>query len=157
MKFHCCAETDSLYIDLADRPGAEAREVAPGVVLDFDAADRLVGIDIDHTCRMCLEECEASPRVTKPIDGLVDGGLIDPALPRVTPCLVGQRLPFPLRPLVKLPLEHGAVRFGQRVDSLENLGDHLLAHLLNSTAGGRSSVGSLSYARQARPPTPRPV
>ena len=48
MKFHYYAETDSLYIDLAERPSAESREVAPGVVLDFDAEGRLVGIDIDR-------------------------------------------------------------------------------------------------------------
>ncbi|CAN5859755.1 hypothetical protein BH24GEM1_BH24GEM1_01020 [soil metagenome] len=41
-------ETDSLYIDLADRPSADSREVTPGVVLDFDAAGALVGIDIDR-------------------------------------------------------------------------------------------------------------
>lgn len=48
MTFNYYAETDSLYIDLAERPGADSREVAPGVVLDFDADGRLVGIDIDH-------------------------------------------------------------------------------------------------------------
>jgi len=52
MKFHYYAETDSLYIDLADRPGAESREVAPGVVLDFDAAGRLVGMDIDQASQV---------------------------------------------------------------------------------------------------------
>lgn len=48
MKFHYYPETDSLYIDLAARPGQETHEVAPGVVLDFDAAGALVGIDIDR-------------------------------------------------------------------------------------------------------------
>ena len=48
MKFHYYAETDSLYIDLAERPSVDSREAAPGVVLDFDAEGRLVGIDIDH-------------------------------------------------------------------------------------------------------------
>ena len=48
MKFHYYAETDSLYIDLAERAGADSQEVAPGVVLDFDAEGRLVGIDIDR-------------------------------------------------------------------------------------------------------------
>ena len=48
MRFRYYPETDSLYIDLAERPGADSREVAPGVVLDFDAEGRLVGIDIDH-------------------------------------------------------------------------------------------------------------
>ena len=44
-------DTDSLYIDLADRPSADSREVTPGVVLDFDAAGGLVGIDIDRASR----------------------------------------------------------------------------------------------------------
>ena len=48
MKLHYCPETDSLYIDLADKTSVDTREVAPGVVLDFDAAGNLVGIDIDH-------------------------------------------------------------------------------------------------------------
>ncbi len=48
MKFHYYPETDSLYIDLVDRPSVESREVAPGVVLDFDSTGRLVGIDIDN-------------------------------------------------------------------------------------------------------------
>ena len=48
MKLHYYRETDSLYIDLAHRPSAESRNVAPGVVLDFDANGVLVGIDIDH-------------------------------------------------------------------------------------------------------------
>ena len=48
MKFRYYSETDSLYIDLSDIPSADSREVAPGVVLDFDAGGRIVGIDIDH-------------------------------------------------------------------------------------------------------------
>mgnify|MGYP001340161738 CR=1 FL=1 len=52
MKFHYYADTDSLYIDLSDTSSADSREVAPGVVLDFDADDRLVGIDIDQASRI---------------------------------------------------------------------------------------------------------
>ena len=37
MKLHYYPETDSLYIELSTRAGQESREVAPGVVLDFDA------------------------------------------------------------------------------------------------------------------------
>ena len=48
MKLHYFLETDSLYIDLSDKTSVDTREVAPGVVLDFDAAGNLVGIDIDH-------------------------------------------------------------------------------------------------------------
>ena len=60
MKFHYDAETDSLYIDLIDRPGVDAREVAPGVVLDFDGDGNVVGIDIDHASRVAdLSRLEA--------------------------------------------------------------------------------------------------
>lgn len=52
MKVHYYPETDSLYIDLADRPSADSREVVPDVVLDFDAEGQLVGIDIDHASKI---------------------------------------------------------------------------------------------------------
>jgi uncharacterized protein YuzE len=41
-------DTDSLYIDLSERPSVESREIADGIVLDYDAAGHLVGIDIDN-------------------------------------------------------------------------------------------------------------
>lgn len=48
MKVQYYPETDTLYIDLAEGPGADTQEVAPGVVLDFDADSRLVGMEIDR-------------------------------------------------------------------------------------------------------------
>ena len=36
MKLHYYPETDSLTIELQDRPGAETREIAPGLVVDID-------------------------------------------------------------------------------------------------------------------------
>jgi uncharacterized protein YuzE len=44
-------DTDSLYIDLADEPSVESREISDGVVLDYNAAGRLVGIDIDEASK----------------------------------------------------------------------------------------------------------
>lgn len=41
-------DTDSLYIDLSEQPSVESREISDGVVLDYDAGGRLVGIDIDN-------------------------------------------------------------------------------------------------------------
>ena len=41
-------ETDSLYIDLSEARSVESREVSEGVVLDYDQAGNLVGIDIDN-------------------------------------------------------------------------------------------------------------
>ena len=48
MKLNYYPETDSLYIDLSERPSAENREISEGVVLDYDADGKLVGIDIDN-------------------------------------------------------------------------------------------------------------
>ena len=64
MKLHYYRETDSLYIDLAERPATDSREVVPGVVLDFDSNGQLVGIDIDHarhTVNLARLEAEALP------------------------------------------------------------------------------------------------
>ena len=52
MKFRYYPETDSLYIDFAERQSAESREVAPGVVLDFDEDGKLAGIDIDSASKI---------------------------------------------------------------------------------------------------------
>lgn len=48
MKLNYFAETDSLYIDLSEKPSVQSREISEGVVLDYDAQGNLVGIDIDH-------------------------------------------------------------------------------------------------------------
>ncbi|MFQ6057658.1 MAG: DUF2283 domain-containing protein [Anaerolineae bacterium] len=64
MKFHYYPETDSLYIDLSEKASVDSREVAPGVVLDFDAEGQLVGIDIDHASQivsLSRLEAEALP------------------------------------------------------------------------------------------------
>ena len=48
MKLNYYPETDSLYIDLAEQPSAESREISEGVVLDYDSGGNLVGIDVDN-------------------------------------------------------------------------------------------------------------
>ena len=48
MRLKYYPDTDSLYIDLVESPSVESREISEGVVLDYDAAGRLVGIDIDN-------------------------------------------------------------------------------------------------------------
>ncbi|MBI2844695.1 MAG: DUF2283 domain-containing protein [Armatimonadetes bacterium] len=52
MRFHYYPETDSLYIDLVEKPSADSHEIRPGIVLDFDAEGNLVGIDIDHASKV---------------------------------------------------------------------------------------------------------
>ncbi len=66
MKVHYYPETDSLYIDLSQKIGVDSQEVAPGVVLDFDAEGHLVGIDIDHASHfvdLSQLEAEALPQL----------------------------------------------------------------------------------------------
>jgi uncharacterized protein YuzE len=48
MKLSYFPDTDSLYITLSEAAGADSDEVSEGVVLDYDAAGHLVGIDIDN-------------------------------------------------------------------------------------------------------------
>lgn len=48
MKVNYYPDTDSLYIDLSGQTSVESREVSDGVVLDYDIAGNLVGIDIDN-------------------------------------------------------------------------------------------------------------
>ena len=48
MRLNYDAATDSLYIHLAERSSVDSEEVVDGVVLDYDAAGALVGIDVQH-------------------------------------------------------------------------------------------------------------
>jgi len=51
MKISYYPDTDSLYIDLAEQPSVESREVSEGIVLDYDAEKQLTGIDIDNASK----------------------------------------------------------------------------------------------------------
>lgn len=59
MNLHYYPETDSLYIELRAEPGAETREVAPGVNADFNAEGTIVGLDIDGASKLDLSTLEA--------------------------------------------------------------------------------------------------
>jgi uncharacterized protein YuzE len=48
MRLEYYAETDTLYIQLREGPGADAQEVATDVVLDFNEAGEVIGIEIEH-------------------------------------------------------------------------------------------------------------
>lgn len=51
MRLSYYPDTDSLYIDLTEQPSVQSEEISEGVVLDYDAAGNLVGIDIDNASR----------------------------------------------------------------------------------------------------------
>jgi uncharacterized protein YuzE len=48
MKMRYYKETDSLYICLSEKTSSESLEVAPGIVVDFDKVNNIVGIDIER-------------------------------------------------------------------------------------------------------------
>ena len=48
MKLNYYSETDSLYINLSEQPSVESQEISDGILLDYDAEGKLVGIDIDN-------------------------------------------------------------------------------------------------------------
>jgi uncharacterized protein YuzE len=61
MRLNYYPDTDSLYIDLSEETSVDSREVSEGVVLDYDAAGHLVGIDIDNaSTRVRLEKLTVS-------------------------------------------------------------------------------------------------
>lgn len=68
MKLDYYPETDSLYIELNSKQCADAHEIAPGVVIDFDAEGNVVGIDIDQASKkvnLKQIDCEELPLVAK--------------------------------------------------------------------------------------------
>jgi uncharacterized protein YuzE len=51
MKLRYYPETDSLYIELNDKPSADPIEVSDGLVVDIDADGNPVGFDLDQASR----------------------------------------------------------------------------------------------------------
>ena len=93
MKLHYYKETDSLYIDLSDRPGKDSLEVAPGVVLDFDEGGALTGIDIDNASkivdlsRLEAEDLPLGPSVHAGVVSITGQGLGNPTTKTTKACL----------------------------------------------------------------------
>ena len=51
MVFHYYPDTDMLHIKLVEEVSVESEEVAPGVVLDFDTHNQVVGIEIEDASK----------------------------------------------------------------------------------------------------------
>ena len=47
MKIHYFADTDTLFIELSDRPSVRTEEINQLVTVDFDTEEKLVGITIE--------------------------------------------------------------------------------------------------------------
>lgn len=51
MVFQYYPDTDMLYIQLGDGISTESEEVAPGIVLDFDEHNRVIGVEIEDASK----------------------------------------------------------------------------------------------------------
>jgi len=51
MKLHVDKEADALFLSLDDSKIVESEEVSPGVVLDYNEHNEVVGIEILHLSR----------------------------------------------------------------------------------------------------------
>jgi uncharacterized protein YuzE len=51
MIFQYYQDTDMLYIKLAEGSSTESAEVAPGIVLDFDEQNRVIGVEIEDASK----------------------------------------------------------------------------------------------------------
>ncbi|NQS88696.1 DUF2283 domain-containing protein [Patescibacteria group bacterium] len=68
MKIKYYKDTDSLYIDLSERSSKESLEVAPGIVIDFDEKNNIVGVDIDRASHILnLSQFEVSDFPSKKV------------------------------------------------------------------------------------------
>ncbi|MGE0083552.1 MAG: DUF2283 domain-containing protein [Desulfococcaceae bacterium] len=52
MIFQYFSDADMLYLKLSEKISTESAEVAPGVVLDFDEHNQMVGIEIEDASRL---------------------------------------------------------------------------------------------------------
>jgi uncharacterized protein YuzE len=48
MKIRVDEKADALYLRLDDSKIVDSKEVAPGVVVDYDASEQIVGIELLH-------------------------------------------------------------------------------------------------------------
>ncbi len=51
MKLNYYPDTDSLYIDLSEKPSVDSVEISEGIVVDYDSEGNIVGIDIDNASK----------------------------------------------------------------------------------------------------------
>ena len=86
MKLHIDQEADALYLRLDDSAIVESEEVAPGVVLDYNEANQIVGIE------MHLRSLRAGAHFTLPLKTLTQSESLHP---RIRNCMNPRPQPRP--------------------------------------------------------------
>lgn len=56
MKLTIDREADALYLDLDEAPAAESEEISPGLILDYNAEGKVVGIEMLHLSKRVAAE-----------------------------------------------------------------------------------------------------
>ncbi|NJL18894.1 MAG: DUF2283 domain-containing protein [Bdellovibrionaceae bacterium] len=56
MKLTIDREADALYLDLDEAPAAESEEISPGVILDYNAEGKVVGIEMLYLSKRVTAE-----------------------------------------------------------------------------------------------------
>lgn len=51
MKFEFDPQADAIYLELTDAEVEESREIQPGIIMDYDAEGRIVGIEVLHVSK----------------------------------------------------------------------------------------------------------
>ena len=51
MKFEFDPQADAVYLELTDADVDESKEVQPGIIMDYDAEERIVGIEVLHVSK----------------------------------------------------------------------------------------------------------
>ncbi|HIK23461.1 MAG TPA: DUF2283 domain-containing protein [Thermosynechococcus sp. M3746_W2019_013] len=51
MRLKVDQQADALYLSLSDAPASRTEEVSPGVIVDYDDQDRVVGIEMLYLSR----------------------------------------------------------------------------------------------------------
>ena len=46
MKLKVDQQADALYLSLTDAPASRSEEVSPGIIVDYDDQDRVVGVEM---------------------------------------------------------------------------------------------------------------
>ncbi len=56
MKLTIDREADALYLDLDEAPAAASEEISPGVILDYNAEGKVVGIEMLYLSKRVAAE-----------------------------------------------------------------------------------------------------
>lgn len=51
MKLKVDQQADALYLTLSEAPASRSEEVSPGIIVDYDEQDRVVGIEMLYLSR----------------------------------------------------------------------------------------------------------